>query len=193
MEAPLSNDQQLLQEARESPQAFALLYRRHYDMVLRYCVHRLFDRSAAEDAAATVFLKVLERFDGFTGHDERTFRNWLYAIATNVLNSHGRRGRLWDRFLELRGRFLPRSHSQPPLDAKERLTILRRAILALNPHEQAIVTLRYFEGLDTRQIAETLGGSPATVRSQLSRALAKLRRQMQPAGMDEVGEVLTHG
>jgi len=41
---------ELLRRARRDPQALGLLYDRHYPGVLRYCMHRLFVREAAEDA-----------------------------------------------------------------------------------------------------------------------------------------------
>ena len=44
----------------------------------------------------------------------------------------------------------------------------------LPPRQRAVIVLRYWEDLTDTQIAATLGCSPGTVRSQLSRALAKL-------------------
>ena len=55
----------LIATARTDPDAFAVLYQQHYEAVYRYCVHRLFDRSAAEDVTSTVFLKVVESFHRF--------------------------------------------------------------------------------------------------------------------------------
>jgi RNA polymerase sigma-70 factor (ECF subfamily) len=102
----LENDN-LISQARSSYNAFALLYRRHYDAVFKYCVHRLFHRHLAEDVTSEVFLKVVEKFHGFKG-GERQFRNWLYKIATNEVNNHlrraARRSGLLERFRERSGR-----------------------------------------------------------------------------------------
>ena len=70
--------------------------------------------------------------------------------------------------------------------------VLRQAIGKLQPREQAVITLRFFEDLDAARIAEILGGSPATVRSQLSRALTQLRRHMRSAEVDAPWEVETY-
>ncbi|GAH04532.1 unnamed protein product, partial [marine sediment metagenome] len=48
----------------------------------------------------------------------------------------------------------------------------------LKPRYQTIITLRFFENLKLTEIAEVLGSSPGTVRSQLARALAKLRKKI---------------
>jgi RNA polymerase sigma factor (sigma-70 family) len=48
-------------------------------------------------------------------------------------------------------------------------------VQALPPQQRAVIVLRYYAGQDDRTIAATLGCSPSTVRSQATRALAKLR------------------
>jgi RNA polymerase sigma-70 factor, ECF subfamily len=75
----------LIARARDDVAAFGELYRRYYDLVFRYCRRRLFLREAAEDLTAEVFLKAVEKFDGFRG-DELAFRAWLYRLATNCAN-----------------------------------------------------------------------------------------------------------
>ena len=85
-----ANDGELIDDAHRDPAAFVQLYRRYYDAVFRYCVHRLFERQTAEDVTSQVFLKVVENLGRFKG-SERQFRNWLYKIATNAVNSYLRK------------------------------------------------------------------------------------------------------
>jgi RNA polymerase sigma factor (sigma-70 family) len=63
----------------------------------------------------------------------------------------------------------------------ERIALLKEAMLALKPRYQTIITLRFFENLKMIEIAEVLGSSPGTVRSQMARALAKLRIRIASA------------
>jgi RNA polymerase sigma factor (sigma-70 family) len=58
------------------------------------------------------------------------------------------------------------------VDDRERLM---EALRVLAPRQRAAVVLRYFCDLDDATIADLLNCSPATVRSQVSRALARLR------------------
>jgi RNA polymerase sigma factor (sigma-70 family) len=49
------------------------------------------------------------------------------------------------------------------------------ALRALPPRQRAVIVLRYYEHLTDAEIADTLGVSRGTIRSQASRALDKLR------------------
>jgi len=75
--------------------------------------------------------------------------------------------------------------NSPSEDGTVKLTILKRAMLTLRPRYQTIITLRFFEDMKLTEIAEVLGSSPGTIRSQLARALAKLRKKMLPSGRYE--------
>ena len=50
------------------------------------------------------------------------------------------------------------------------------AVQALPVRQRAVIVLRYYEDLSEEQIAEVLGCSRGTVKSQASAALANLRR-----------------
>ena len=52
-------------------------------------------------------------------------------------------------------------------------------IATLPPRQRAIVVLRYYEDLSERQIADTLGCRPGTVKSQASAALRRLAGELQ--------------
>ena len=52
---------------------------------------------------------------------------------------------------------------------------LREALLALPPGKRAVLALRYLEDLPEAQVADILGCSVGTVRSQTHKAIAQLR------------------
>ena len=171
-----ANDGRLIAQARSDPAAFVQLYRRHYDAVFRYCVHRLFERQIAEDVTSDVFLKVIENIHRFKGN-EWQFRNWLYRIATNAVNNYLRKTARRNHLLKVACEQV-NSRVADCGESTEKLALLREAVLALKPRYQTIITLRFFENLKSTEIAEVLASSPATVRSQLTRALVKLRKKM---------------
>jgi RNA polymerase sigma factor (sigma-70 family) len=65
----------------------------------------------------------------------------------------------------------------------ERLAV-RQALRRLGPRQRAVLVARFYEDLSEEQTAELLGCSTGTVRSQMHRAIARLR-QIAP-------ELLTH-
>jgi RNA polymerase sigma-70 factor (ECF subfamily) len=171
-----ASDGHLIAEARNNTAAFVQLYRRHYDSVFRYCVHRLFKRHTAEDITAEVFLKVIKNLDRFRGNEQQ-FRNWLYKIATNTVNNYLRRTARRSVLLKGASRQIDCQIADCD-ESAEKLILLREAVFALKPRYQTIITLRFFENLKLTEIADVLGSSPGTVRSQLARALAKLRKKL---------------
>jgi DNA-directed RNA polymerase specialized sigma24 family protein len=70
---------------------------------------------------------------------------------------------------------LPDSRLADPSDIVGERAALIAAVRQLPPRQRAIVVLRYLEDLSDAQVAAVLGCSAGTVRSQASRALAKLR------------------
>ena len=171
-----ATDGHLIAEAHGDPAAFVRLYRRHYDAIFRYCVHRLFERHMAEDITAEVFLKVMENLNSFKG-TEKQFHSWLYKIATNAINDHLRRAARRDG-LYINSLEQTNNQVDDCEESTEKLALLREAVLSLKPRYQTVITLRFFENMKLTEVAEVLGSSPGTVRSQLSRALAKLRKKL---------------
>jgi len=167
--ADVDNDSGLVIRARSDREAFVQLYRRYYDVIFRYCAHRLFDRVTAEDVTSEVFLKMVENYHRFR------VRNWLYRIATNAVNHHFRRMKSHNSLLRA-AREQTNSGVDDGEESVEKLALLKEAMLLLKLRYQTIITLRFFENMKMIEIAEVLGSSPGTVRSQLARALAKLRK-----------------
>jgi RNA polymerase sigma factor (sigma-70 family) len=67
---------------------------------------------------------------------------------------------------------LPMARTRPPIDDRDELW---QALGRLPSRQQAVIVLRYFEDLSEAQTAEVLSVSTGTVKSQTSKALARLR------------------
>jgi RNA polymerase sigma-70 factor (ECF subfamily) len=123
---------------------------------------------------------MVENFHSFRGK-EAQFRNWLYRIATNAANQYLRQ-------IDRRKNLLRNVREQTNNgnadceESPERLALLKEAMLSLKPRYQTIITLRFFENMKLIEIAEVLGSSSGTIRSQLARALTELRAKMNSSG-----------
>ena len=173
----------LVIQARTDGDALGRLYEEYYDRIFRYCMHRLYRRTVAEDVTSTVFLKVARHIRRFDGGTETVFRSWLYAIATNEINGYIRKAGRRRKLLEaacLDGTVRASEAAEPAADPDVDWPALYSALLKLKPKQQTAVTLRYFEGLKTDEIAEILRMKPVATRVMLSRALDKLRDILSP-------------
>ncbi len=169
----------LVVQAKSDANALAQIYELYYDRIYRFCVHRLYNKSTAEDITSSVFLTVAGTIRDFQGCTERDFRCWLYAIAANQANAYirktSRRRRLLENALAVRRAVESDTAEWSELD----WPTLYAAILALKPEHQTIITLRFFDGMDYDEIARVIDAKPGTVRVTLHRILRRLRDALQ--------------
>ena len=147
---------------------FEDLLRRHERSILRLCFRLLGNWADAQDAAQDVFMKAFRHLGDFDA--DKPASPWLYQIAVNTCRDQFRRRK---PALEL-VRNDPPSPEQLAA-AGQQQALLLRALDSLGPKERAAVVLRELEGLPTREVAELLGSSDETVRSQVSLAKTRLR------------------
>ena len=135
----------------------------------------------AEEAAQSAFVKAFYALGRFRPGAE--LRPWLLRIvaneARNRRRSAGRRANLALRAVaaEPSGGAAP-SPETSLLDA-ERDAALLEAVNGLRDEEREVVACRYFLELSEEETAQALGLRKGTVKSRLSRALARLREQME--------------
>ncbi|UCC96631.1 MAG: sigma-70 family RNA polymerase sigma factor [Phycisphaerales bacterium] len=175
----------LVLRARTETEALGRLYEMYYGWIFRFCVHRLFDKEIAEDVTSAVFLEVARRIRTFGGRTEQDFANWVYAIAANQTNAYIRKRSRRKKLLEQAAGSVGACHSIDN-NSEPDWPRLYAAILKLKPKHQTIVTLRFFENLPYKQIAQSMNIKEATLRVTLHRILDKLRAHLQNAFDAEV-------
>jgi RNA polymerase sigma-70 factor (sigma-E family) len=127
------------------------------------------DRWLAEDIAQTALARAYVAWRRVSQADDPDA--YLRRILVNVSHRRFRRRRVTEQ---------PGDPPETPVEGPADLVGDRAALLAalheLPLRQRTVIVLRYWEDLTDAQIAAILGCSPGTVRSQLSRALAKLRQ-----------------
>jgi RNA polymerase sigma-70 factor (ECF subfamily) len=161
--------------------------------VLGYLFRMTGSRDQAEDLFQETFQRVHEKARTYRGG---SFKSWLFTIATRVTIDTARR-RKRATVLSL-GRDSDCGDDPAPLETmvaqdaldpaeeavkEEQKEQVRRAIESLPIGQRAALVLAYYQQLSYPEVAETLGCSVGSVKTQMSRALAKLAR-MLPDSVD---------
>jgi RNA polymerase sigma-70 factor (sigma-E family) len=103
---------------------------------------------------------------------------YVHRVAINLANGHFRRRKVAARAL----RRAAAGPAEPPAGPHPAdVLALRAAVSALPRRRRAVVVLRYQAGLSLAEIADVLGITTGTVKSQLHDALATLRRTLDDA------------
>jgi RNA polymerase sigma factor (sigma-70 family) len=169
---------ELLAMNRSPNPAFERLFEAHAEPLFAFLVYRTGDRQLAEDLVEDTFERVLRtraRFDPRKGSE----KNWVYAIALNLVRDQARRQTVEINALERVGAHEPRPFYDGALDAVDDRDELGRALGTLSEDEREAIALRFGADLQLREVARVLGASESAAEKRISRGLAKLRRELQ--------------
>lgn len=126
-------------------------------------------RQQAEDLLQTVLAKAVRHWDRIHDQPEAYLRKAMYRQHVSWWRRSAR-GR------EVSADRLPERAAAGDATARVDLSLaLQAALRRLAPRYRAVLVLRYLEDMSDQEIAEVLGCKPSTVRSQISRALGRLR------------------
>jgi RNA polymerase sigma-70 factor (ECF subfamily) len=135
---------------------------------LRRAARTLVGDQDGEDLVQAALVQVLARHPGFAGLDHPL--GYAKTVMLRLAyRSWRQRGQVADELVEALDTSSPAQE-----DAIQRLD-LQAAIRRLGPRQRLCVYLHHVEGLPDSQVAALTGIRPSTVRSQLSRAEARLR------------------
>lgn len=172
-------DSHLIAQSLEDPVRFAVVFERHVHPIFAFVAARV-GPQRAEDIVGEVFSVAFARRDAFD-LAATSARPWLYGIAARTLMHHQRIERRW---LELASRSTTDlsgddfAAADTRLDARRMAPVLARALADLRPHERDVLLLFVFGELTHEEIATALDIRPGTAKTRLSRACARLRREL---------------
>jgi RNA polymerase sigma-70 factor (ECF subfamily) len=153
--------------------AFELVYREHIGRVFAICRRLSGDPALAEERAQDAFVQAWRRLDSYT--PGTSFSAWLSRVAVNVCLSD-RRARQRRAEHEVAG---PGTESAPAAHGIPEAGVdLERAIDRLPEAARLVFVLHDVEGFLHGEIAERLGISEGTSKSQLHRARGLLREAL---------------
>lgn len=176
-------DAELVGLAREGDvRAYEELVGRYRELAYRTAWLVMRSRAEAEDAAQEAFVKAYYALPRFRA--DSPFRPWIMRIVVNEARNRVRSVRRRES-LVLRAAAAEPGDAVPSPEAaalaREEAEALVRALERLDDRDRLVVACRYLLELSEAETAAALDVPEGTVKSRLSRALAKLRRHIQEA------------
>jgi RNA polymerase sigma-70 factor, ECF subfamily len=160
-------------------EAFGVLYDRYAEKIYRFVYYKTFDRVAAEDITASVFLKGFEKIRSFDTK-RGNFSQWLYGIARNAVIDYYRSRKVHEDVEDIFD-LGESDRTEEKIDARELLAKVEQYLETLSPRQREIVVLRVWEELSYKEIAAIVGGSEDSTKMMFSRMIRELREKLGPA------------
>ena len=178
------NQARLIQEAQNGDmRAFQMLVQQYQKQIYGYAYHLSGCHEDAEDISQEVFVKAYDSIKSI--REPEYFKAWLYRIAKNTWINEGRKKNMKIKKQQISidhydGDFPVQSESNPEFQTEQAQMQFRikAALNCLSPKERAVFTLKHFQDLKIKEVAETLNLSTGTVKSLIFRAVRKLQKEL---------------
>lgn len=163
--------------------AFSELFERYYDVVFRYVLFRMNDRTLAEDITQETFVRALRRISSVT-YQGRDIAAWFVTIARNLIFDHVKSSRYRLESTTADMVDLSPSTSGPEQQVLDGATHdeLLRCVHKLNPDQQECIQLRFLQGLSVAETARLMDRNEGAVKALQHRAVRRLA-QLLPEGV----------
>ena len=138
-------------------------------------------RAAAEDAVQEAMARAWERSE--RGADIASLPAWVTTVSLNLARSRRRRVAAERRARARLGARLP-SPTNTPDDRMD----ITQALAALPTRQREATVLRYYLGMDVKEVADVLGMSEGTAKTTLFRARGALARALGESDLEEAND-----
>ena len=178
------NDAELIQQILRGDQdAFSPLVKKYQKGVHTLAWRKIGDFHVAQEITQDAFLKAYQKLGTLKNYNQ--FPGWLYVIASNLCRDWLRRSRLPMDSLDADNTYEVDKVSyskylaeKQEADADEtRREVVKKLLKKLPESERTVMMLHYLGEMTIKAISEFLGVSQNTVKSRLSRARNRLRKE----------------
>ena len=173
----MDSERRIIARAKKDIREFDFLYRKYFPKINSFVYHRVIeDDQIKNEIISNVFFKAMNKLHLYRFLDSKkcSFSSWLYRIAVNEINQFYRNRK---RNAKINQEYLinqvPVAKSYPDFE------IVRKKMKILTTEEQNLVTLRFFEKMKYREIAEILKKNENAVKVRMHRIINKLRDALQ--------------
>ena len=163
--------------------AFANLVKKYQKQVHALAWRKTGDFHIAEDITQNTFLKAYQNLS--TLKNPNQFSGWLYVIAANQCRAWFRKRRLETESLEdtdidvIEGTAYSKyiAAEQAKVSIETQRKVVKKLLSKLKESDRTVITLYYFGEMTCEEISRFLGVSPSAIKSRLSRARKRLKKE----------------
>lgn len=168
----ISSETQLITRAISGDsEAFANLYETYVDDLYRFILHRIGHEQTAEDLTSQVFLKAWDNLGRYKMRG-LPFGAWLFQIARNSVIDYYRTRK---ETLPLEPTELdPAMNVSKEVERRLESEWLRTVLQRLTEDQREVLTLKFINGLKTKEVASIMGKGQGAIRALQMRALQAL-------------------
>jgi RNA polymerase sigma-70 factor (ECF subfamily) len=177
----MKTDLELIQDVKSGhKKSFEELVRRHERFLVKVVVRMTRDLNAAEDIVQDSFIKAYRRLSLFEGRS--SFRSWLYQIAVNTARNRFRKTAR--EVIGTEGMDMAvEGESESRMMALDVRGLLQIEIARLPDRQRTALSLRIFEDLSFKEIAELMDCPYDTAKANYRHALLKLKERLEGNAM----------
>lgn len=177
----MKTDLQLIQDVKNGEKkSFEVLMQRHEKFLMKVVVRMTRDLDLAEDIVQDSFIKAYKRLNLFEGRS--SFRSWLYQIAINTARNRFRKYSRETLTTEPMDMAVD-SEVEKNMIAVDVRAVLQTEIARLPDRQKTALTLRIFEDLSFKEIAELMECPYDTAKANYRHALMKLKERLESNAM----------
>ncbi len=162
---------------RQDRQAQKRLYEQYSSRFYALCCRYVKDKMEAEDVLITAFTKILDKIDQYTG--EGNFEGWMRRVMVNESLSYLRKNK--NMYLETTIEAANYEPDYNKLESQLEADDLLKMIDTLPSGYKIVFNMYAIDGYSHKEIADQLGITESTSKSQLSRARTALQKSLMEA------------
>lgn len=170
---------ELVKKSRDGDlQAMEVLYEYFKTSLFNLALRYTYNYAAAEDVLQDVFVKVFTNLH--TLDEDKAFVGWIYRIAINTCFSYLRsHKKIRQRTIPLEDVYGVVPDAGPTAVEKTENKLLEESIQLLSPRLKSVFILHDVQGFKHQEVAQILGCSVGTSKSQLFKARKKIRKNLE--------------
>lgn len=183
----MTENEIILRAQEGNRDAFHLLYEEHREKIFQLAYRYTRSVEDSEDVLQETFIKAFKGLKTYQTGGEGSFAAWIATIGFHcaIENLRGKKRRKDFDHVSLADLFEEPAAGDPDPDravaATRTLEWVEAAQERLSARQRVVFDLRFRRHLAIKEIADRLNCGESSVKSQLSRAVVKLRKQLEPA------------